>query len=477
MLQRVLASVLWLGSASLLGQVISWLSTLVVIRLLSPEDYGLMAMAGVPVGFLLLIADLGVGAVVVQAPTLSQRQLRALFGVCLLAYGFAAIATFLSAPLVAAFFAEPRLVMLVRTLSLGFVFAGIYAVPQSLLVRTFEFERKAKIDVLTTLVASLVSLWFALVGYGVWSLIGAALAVHVFRAVAFQIVCPSLFRPLLSLTELRSSLRFGGWVTVDRLVWFGYSGLDIAIAGRTLAAPLVGLYSVALSLASIPLDKGMSVITEVSFAAFSRVQHDVETLRRGVLRALETVSLLAFPTFLGLAAVAPEIVSICLGSRWIHAVVPLQILCLTLPFRAVGLLFAPALLGAGRPRLVVENNAIVLGCVAVALGIGVRWGVTGLCVGWFAGYVPAFWITTRRTLAALQIPARRVLSPMCFSMGTSLAMALAMIGARALVTETWPLPAVLMSLVAVGVGTYGAAVVALRPEMLRAFWVLSSDSR
>jgi O-antigen/teichoic acid export membrane protein len=471
MTRPVVASLIWLGSASLLGQIVSWLTTLLVIRLLSPADYGLMAMAGLSIGLLLLIADLGVGAVVIQAPTLSQPKLRALFGACLLTYGLGAAITFSSAPLAAAFFAEPRLTGLVRALSPCFVFAGLYALPQSLLARALQFDRKARVDALATLVSSIVALALAASGWGVWALAAAVLVMHGIRAVAFQIAQPCLFVPWPSLAELRGSVRFGGWVTLDRMLWFGYTNVDVAIAGRALGGPLVGLYSVALSLVSIPLDKVMSIVTEVSFSAFARAQGEPDTVRRGVLLALESVSLLAFPTFLGLAAVAPEVVGIFLGHRWAEAVLPLQILCLAFPFRAVGLLFAPALFGTGRPRVVAENNTITLGCVAVALVIGVQWGVVGLCVGWLLGYVPAFCVIAYRTLAVLDIPARQALGAMGFFLGSAASMAAVVAAARTLVSETWPPVAVLTSMVVVGVGVYGSMVMAFRPTMLRALWV------
>ena len=472
MSRKVVASLLWQGSASLVGQVISWLVTLIVIRILSPGDYGLIAMAGLCISFLMLIGDLGVGAVVVQAPTLKRPQLEALFGVALLAYLLGAIVAFASAPVAAAFFAEPRLISIVRALSLSFVFAGLYAVPQALVLRTLEFDRKAKIDVLTTLVSSIVALTLALGGWGAWSLVGAALAIHVFRAAAFQIVRPCLFLPFPSFAVLRGMVHFGGLVTVDRILWFGYTNLDIAIAGRVLGGALVGVYSVALSLASIPLDKVMSIVTPVAFSAFSRTQDDRESLRRGMLQALESVSLLAFPTFLGMATVAPEALAVFVGPKWAGTIIPFQILCLALPFRALGALFVPALYGTGRPRVAVENNAITLGGVAIALIVGVQWGVVGLCVGWLVGYVPVFCVTTYRALATLEMPVGRAVAAMGVPLAATLAMGVGVVGARILVAEALPPAAALASLSLLGAGIYGALMAAFRPQALRSLWTL-----
>jgi O-antigen/teichoic acid export membrane protein len=470
MTRRVVASLLWQASASLVAQTISWFSTLVVIRLLSPDDFGLMAMAGISIGFIMLIGDLGVGAVVVQAPALNRLQLQALFTVALLAYLLGAVVAFASAPVVAAFFAEPRLISIVRALSLSLIFAGLYAVPQALVLRTLEFDRKAKIDVLAALVSSIGALTLAVSGLGAWSLVGAALTTQAFRAAAFQVVRPCVFLPFPPFAALRGMVRFGGLVTLDRILWFGYTNLDMTIAGRALGGALVGVYSVALSLASIPLDKVMSIATQVSFSAFSRSQTDPGAIRRGVVRAMESVSLLAFPTFLGMAAVAPEAIAIFLGPKWTDAVVPFQILCLALPFRAVGLLFAPALFGTGRPRIAVENNAITLAVMAVALLLGVRWGIVGLCVGWLVGYVPVFCVTAYRALATLEIPIGRVVAAIGSPLAATLAMGVGVVGARVLVAEALPPLAALVSLSLLGAGIYGALMATFRPQALRSLW-------
>ncbi len=472
MRRKVVASLLWLGSASLVGQILSWLVTLVVIRLLSPTDYGLVAMAGLSISFLMLIGDLGVGPVVVQARALKRPQLQTLFAVALSAYLLGAIVAYASAPLVAAFFVEPRLISIVRALSFSFVFVGIYAVPQALMLRTLEFGRKAKIDVLATLVSSAVALTLALDGWGAWSLVGSALAGHAFRAVAFQIVHPCLFLPFPSFSVIGEVVHFGGLITVDRILWFGYTKLDTAIAGRALGGELVGIYSVAVSLASIPLDKVMSIVTQVSFSAFSRAQDDRETLRAGMFHALESVSLLAFPTFLGMAAVAPEAFAVLVGPKWASAVIPFQILCLALPFRALGLLFAPALFGTGHPRVAVENNAITLASVAAGLIIGVQWGVDGLCVGWMVGYVPAFCVAAYRTLVTLEMPVGRAVAAIWFPLAATLAMSVGVVGARTLLAEALPPAVALASLSLLGAGIYGASVVAFRLRALRALWTL-----
>ena len=470
MRRTVVVSLLWQGSASLVSQVISWLATLVVIRLLSPGDYGLMAMAGLPISLLMLIGDLGIGPAVVQASTLKRSQLVGLSSVALSAYVCGALIAFASAPLAAAFFGEPMLVPVIRVLSLSFVFAGVYAVPQALVLRTLEFDRKAKIDVLATLVSSIVALTLALRGWGVWSLVAGVVAIHAIKAIAFQIVRPCLFLRLPSLALVRDMVHFGGLVTLDRILWFGYSNLDVAIAGRALGGVLVGVYSVALSLASIPIDKVMSIVTQVSFSAFSRTQNDRDAARHGMLEALAAVSLLAFPTFCGMALVAPEALLVFVGPKWSDAVVPFQILCLLFPFRALSVLFPPALFGMGRPRVAVENNAITLVSVAVALIVGVQWGIIGLCVGWLVGYVPVFCMTAYRSLSSLDIPVKQAVGVMRLPVAATVAMSVGVLGARIILAGIVSPVVELTGSILLGAGIYGAFMAAFRPQVLRSLW-------
>jgi O-antigen/teichoic acid export membrane protein len=472
---RIVASLLWLGSASAFGQVVSWASTVLVIRLLSPDDYGLMAMAVLSIVFLITIGDLGIGAVIVQTPALDRPRLRALFGLTLVTYLAAAVIAFAGAPLMAAFFAEPRLVPLVHVLSGCFVFLALYALPQALMVRALEFDRKARVEMATAIVASVVGIALALTGWGVWALVGAMLAGHATRAVGFQLMRPCLFLPVLSLAEVRGSVHFGSWVTLDRILWFAYTNLDVAIAGRALGGTVLGVYSVALSLASLPLAKVMSLVTEVSFSALSRIQGDRERAARGMLRSLESVSLLAFPSFFGMATLAEELIAVVLGAKWAGAVVPFQILCFAFAFRAVGLLFAPALLAAGKPRLAVENNALTLGGVAVALAIGVQWGVIGLCVGWVVGYIPVFCVTAHRTLRALEIPAWPVARTIGFSLTAAVAMAVALDVVRGVVDATLPPAAALPCLVFLGASVYGVLVLIVRPQVVRPLLMLRGE--
>jgi teichuronic acid exporter len=451
--KSVVRSLFWTGGGHLVGQVISWLATLLVIRLLSSADFGLMAMAGVLPGVLLLLADLGLGAAAIQSAELNHNQLRGIAGLVYSSNLAGCLIVLVSAPWVADFFGEPRLGPILRVLSFNFLLVAVYTLPQAQLIRRFDFKTKARIDLWSLFLGTIASLALAWMGAGVWALVGALFVQHLVRAVAYNIVAPVLVLPGQLGEGGRALARFGALVSVDRLLFYLHSQMDILIGGRALGKESIGIYAIALSLATIPLDKVLPVATQVSFAAFSRIQNDSERVQRNVLRALQVVALVCFPAFLGLAAVAPDFVPLVLGERWMNLVVPVQLLCLVLPFKAVGAVFPPALFGIGRPQMNVANLLISLTIMPIALLIGVRYGVTGLCLAWVIAFPLIFIEVFRRSLKALGVSIREAAKQLMLPAGASLAMTTVILAAS-LTLPTDPAPARLVFLISLGVVVY-----------------------
>ena len=155
----------------LFSQSFTWAVTLVVVRLLTPADYGLLAMAMIFVGFLSRLAELGLGSAVVQRAEVDTPLLRKAFGLILLVHASLFLLLFISAPLISAFMGEPRLVSLVRVLSALFLISAFQVVPEALLQRRLEFRRQSLNDFRSVIVGSLAVLAAALAGWGVWSLV------------------------------------------------------------------------------------------------------------------------------------------------------------------------------------------------------------------------------------------------------------------------------------------------------------------
>jgi len=392
-----------MGSAQLFGQLVSWAATIFVIRLLAPGDYGVMAMATVFLSFLFMLSDLGIGAAIVQAEAISENDARSIQGFIILfnLVGFAI--TLAGRGFIAGFFEEPLLIPILNALSVCFLLMAVYVYPQAMLQRDLQYALKAKIDFISTSVAALVPLACAILGMGVWSLVAGTIATHALRAVGFTVACRGTPRPSWLLKRVSGFLGFGGIIVVERILWFLYTNLDVMIAGRLLSKEIVGFYSVALSLSAIPLAKVLPIVNQVSFSAFSRIQQDRSRVRDNVLRAIRYGFALFLPVLWGMALVAPDGIPLMLGEDWRHLVIPMQLISVVLPLKAVATLLPPALFGIGRPGVSAVNMGITTVIMAVAFYLGALSGLTGLAMSWLVAYPFAFAIIAFRSLPILGV--------------------------------------------------------------------------
>jgi O-antigen/teichoic acid export membrane protein len=407
---QVRRSFAWQGGAQLAGQLVSWAGTLLVVRLLAPEDYGLMAMVMLFLGFLFTVADLGVGAATVQARELDEEQLRHVLGVVATSAVAGMALSFMAAPLVAAFFGEPRLTPIVRVLSLNFLLMAAASLPQAQAMRRMDFRTKARIDVASSVAGTVASLALAAAGMGVWALVFAVLGQNLCRAVGYQVASPLRVWPAFSSASVAPLVKFGAVLSLDRAVFFFYGNVDAMIAGRVLGGEALGVYTVALAFAATPLQKVIPTVTQVSFAAFSRIQTDPDRVRRNVRRAFRLAAAVAAPVLFGMGAVAPVMVPLVLGERWAAVVLPFQLMCAVLPLRMLSAVLSPAVMGTGRPGVNLGNMVISLVLMGLAFSVGVRFGVAGLAASWVVMFPLVFAVTTLRAARALALPARELAS-------------------------------------------------------------------
>jgi teichuronic acid exporter len=457
----------WAAGATAIGQIVTWAMTILVIRLLSPSDYGLMAMAMVFVSFLMIINELGLGAALVQQRALDLDATRRVFGTTLLVNATFMALLALAAPLFALFFEEPRLTDIVRVLSLQFLISAFEVVPVAQLERSLDFKRKSLCNLLAAICGGATTLALAWRGFGVWSLVWGNLVLVVLRAVAYNVAAPFPHLPRFGIAGIQGALRFGGFVMLERAMWSLYSQADVFIVGKLLGAHALGIYAVAMHLASLVMHKTGGVLYEVAFPTFSRAQEQGTVFREYLLRSMAILAVLSFPVFVGVASVAPELVAVLLGPDW-HAAAPaLALLSLVMPIRMASNLLPPALQGVGRPDVSVQNLLIALIVMPIAFAVGTRGGIIGVCIAWLVTF-PLVWITMlARSRAALGVSVAEMLRPLLVPGACALAMFVAVSATRAASTVLEPQILQLAFLSAVGAAVFlGAMWMVARPRLL-----------
>ncbi len=438
----------------LLSQMLTWAITIVVIRLLSPSDYGLLAMATVFMSILIMLAEAGLGAALIQALEVDELKLRRIFGATILIDVGLFMLQIAAAPLIAGFFEEDRLVAIIRVLALQLLIMIFGVIPGALLNRRLDFKRQSLIALASAVCGGLSTLGLALSGYGVWALVYGSLIVSLCNTVGMNLVAPFLRWPEFSLKGMRSLIVFGGQLTAARLLWLLYSQADIFIAGKLLGKDLLGFYSVSMHLASLPVQKIASVFNQVAFPAFAQAQHQPETIPIHMLKGIRMLSFFSFPILWGISGIAPEIVAVLLGSKWAAAIVPLQLLPLVMPITLISTFLNAAFQGIGQGGVGLMNVFTACLIMPAAFWIGSKWGLLGLCIAWLVGFPLVFLVNLLRMLPLVGLNLSAVLRAISLPALATAGMYVCVGIARQLLAVDLPAPVLMAVLIAAGVAGY-----------------------
>lgn len=401
---RVKAALLWRSGSQMVAQLVMWASTLLVIRILNPEDYGLFAMTQVVMALLVFLNGYGFASALVQSESVNQEKIRQAFGLLILLNGGIAVAQFLSAPLVAGFYDEPRVTNLLRVQSLIYLATPFIALPEVLMSRTLEFRKQAVVNLVAALSAAVVSLVCALAGLGVWTLVIAPIAMFWIRAIGLTVTARMLVRPSFRFTGMGQMFGFGSALLVSHVFWTIQVQADVVIAGRMLDAHMVGIYAEALFIVQLFSSKFIPPINDVAFPAYSRLQNDPEKLRQAFLKSLRVILAVACPVYFGLAAVAEPFVGFVFGEKWLEMARFIQIIAFVMPFMTVQIIWAPLVNALGRPQNTMQTSIAGAMIMPLAFYFAIEHGgAIGLAWAWVIGVpcIAAFAVVRSQKLVGI----------------------------------------------------------------------------
>lgn len=452
---KVRSAVIWRSGSQILAQIVQWAATFLVIRILSPADYGLFAMTGVMLVFLNMLNGYGLASGLVQQREVTRRQVRQLFGMLLALNVALALAQVALAPLAAAYYRQPAVANLLRVQALLYLATPFIALPYALLSRELEFAKQARITIVASVASAATALGGALAGWGVWTLVAAPMALFGVRAVGMTIAARSLVVPSFDFRGAGGLARYGGVMAAGQLFWFLQSQCDVFIAGRRFSAHALGIYTTALFLTQIFVSKFVPPLNEVAFSAYARIRDDEQGVARAFVRATQVIMVAALPFYLGLAATAEPLVLTMLGDKWTEAVPVVRLLAFAMPFMTLQVLLAPACDARGRPSIGMKNGAF--GAVVLATGFlaGVRWGPSGMAAAWIAAYPLYLAVSAWRSLPVIGARARDVAAAIAPPLFAAVAMALAVTIVDRLLPPLAS-PARLAALAGTGAMVYGA---------------------
>lgn len=459
---QVRTAVIWRSGSQVLTQIVSWCSTLIVIRLLAPEDYGLFAMAQVMLTLLSTLNGWGLASALIREEHVSEERLRQTLGMLILLNCGLALTQFLAAPLVAAWFEQPLVTELLRVQSLLYLAVPFCALPHAILSRRMDFRHPAQVRLAAALAGASTALTGALSGWGVWTLVCAPMAMLLTEAVGMTWAARAPIRPSFRFTGAGHIAGFGGVMTATQIFWFVQSQADVMIAGRVLDAHSLGIYTTGLFLAQLLAAKFVPPINEVAYAAYARQQGSGP---EPLLATIRLVMLVGLPAYAGLAVVAPVLVPVLLGDKWAGIVPLLPILAMAMAMLTLQILFAPATNARGVPWAALRITMLGSLVMPSVFLIGSHWGVIGFAWGWVGGMavLTTATVTLSGRILGLRLGAllRAILPPLAAALAMAVGVALAL-GAM---PPVMPLAA-LAAAVLLGVALYLGALQLIAPDRL-----------
>ncbi len=324
----------WTTALQLTSKAIELGFTAVLARILFPHDFGVIAGATIFIELALLLAEVGIGATIVQMPGLTRDDVRVAGTLVFLSgIGYFLLAQ-LFAPLAGAFLNIDGVTQVLRVLALVFVIQSFGIVPENLLVRRLDVRRVMIAQVLARIVGTGgVGIALAWLGWGYWALVAAALVETVVKAAWLVAIVRPPMRPLLTRAGTKRLMGRSAGFSVARILNFFALRSNNLVVGRTMDAAALGIYSRAFNLMSVPSELYTRIAERLVFPAMAQVQDDAVRLRAAFLRGTELTAAIGMPLSALLALLAPEVIEIILGSRWAAVIGPFAILCSASYFR------------------------------------------------------------------------------------------------------------------------------------------------
>jgi teichuronic acid exporter len=400
---RVAHSIFWLTWSRGLVQLLSFATTVLVARKLDPADYGIMALAGVFIATSGMLAEMGLGTAIVQFRDLERAELNTCFWITMILAIIACGILALGAPVIAHWFAVPRLAEVLPYLALALPLTACSTVSDSLLRKQLALNRVSQAEIIRGLVTLPVMLYCAYAGFGVWTLVIGFLMGEIVRSVAIFSFAP--WRPGLRIGGARAMemLHFSLKTIGITILWALQEQADVLVIGYFTGQTAVGLYSMAKTWAMLPTAKISSVAYMLGSPMMAELQADIAAMRRALFRAVRLTSAIAMPASAGMALVAEPMVEVLLGDTWLPAVGLLQWLCLYAAARAIEVLLPPVLVARRRQRFLIRYYLALLLGVSAGAALGAWWyGATGAVVIFTPVYCVLMIIMTREVLGELQ---------------------------------------------------------------------------
>ena len=376
---RAFHALKWRSAGTVLQVALQFAVGIALMRLLSPEAFGVVGMALVIIGFVKLIGDMGFNVSIVQRLNLTRDHIQVAFTCCMSIGILLFTGVWFFAPMVARLFVHEELTAVLRAMAIAFVFSAISATPIAVLRRELKFRTLAVIETISYFVGyGFAGITLAISGFGVWSLVAANVLQPLCLASLALIVTRQSIKPFFRRREFLDLFPLASAEVLNNLTNYLADNLHFFVVGKWLGAYALGLYSRSFYLMSSPVNNFAAMVFSVMFPLFSQIQGDVSRLARAFLQIFSLASLVTIPIFFALAAVPEIVIDALFGQQWKGAAGVFQILCFSGPFMALMQIFGAVHYARGYVFKECGRQAVYLLVMVIGVGALMSRGIEGI---------------------------------------------------------------------------------------------------
>lgn len=473
---RVRSAVLWRWGSQILAQIITWTTTIMVVRLLDPHDYGLFAMTQAILAALNFVNGYGFASSLISAKEVDDRRVGQVFGLLIIANALLAATQVLMAPVAARYYGQPEVANMLYVQALIYLTTPFIALPASLLARGLLFRTQALVNLICAVVGASVALTLAWSGYGVWALVWAPIAMFSVRALGLTLAAGRLVKPVFDFRGSRDIIGMGTAFTLSQLFWVVQSQSDIFIAGSRFSPHELGLYSEALFLVLIFTGRFLPPLNEVAFPAYAELSNSGAPLGPAFVSGVRMIMLIAAPFYVGLSLAAGPLVETFFGPKWLEMIPIVAGLAIAMPAMALQIICSPTTNALGRPGIYLFTNAAGAVIMPACFFFGIAAGPAGLVVAWQIAAPLLLAVTLAATLPAIGVRIGALLSALLPALTGCGVMALAVWALEGHLRHL-PAPLQLALIAPAGAAIYAATLWLCWPSLVRDTWAMVRRKR
>lgn len=354
----IIESFVWRLGERIGAQLVSFVVSIILARLLSPKDYGTIALVMVFTVILQVFVDSGFGTALIQKKNADDLDYSSVFYfniiACLILYGL----IFFTAPLISKFYSDPNLILIIRVLGLTIIITGVRAIQQAYVSRNMLFKRFFFSTLGGTLISAVIGLFLAFSGYGVWALVAQQLSNSFFDTLILWITVDWRPKLIFSWKRLKALYSFGWKLLVSALLDTIYSNLRNLIIGKIYSPSDLAYYNQGDKLPKLIITNINTSIDSVLLPTMSNYSDNVEKIKHMTRRSIRISTYIISPILFGLAACSEQLISILLTDKWLACVPYLRIFCITYAFWPVHTANLSAINAMGRSDLFLRLEII-----------------------------------------------------------------------------------------------------------------------